>query len=100
MKPGGMHRKKGPAGQRGSLFKGPDAAGRPPGFIPPGEGWRASRCRVTLVARSTRYASTRVPRLARPAPLARRRGVSLRLLFHAEILEDLGILLILGQDGV
>src|SRR5450759_509981 len=77
MKPGGMHRKEGPAGQRGSLFKGPDAAGRPPGFIPPGEGRRASRCSVTLVARSTRYALTRVPRLARPAPLARRRGVLL-----------------------
>ena len=29
MKPSGMHRQEGPAGQRGSLFKGPDAAGRP-----------------------------------------------------------------------
>ena len=29
------------------------------------------------VARSTRYASTRIPRLARPATLARRRGVLL-----------------------
>jgi len=77
MKPGRMHRKEGPAGQRGSLFKGPDAAGRLPGFIPPGEGRRASRCSVTLVARSTCYASTRVPRLARPATLARRRGVLL-----------------------
>jgi hypothetical protein len=77
MKPGRMHRKEGPAGQRGSLFKGPDAAERLPGFIPPGEGRRASRCSVTLVARSTRYALTRVPRLARPAPLARRRGVLL-----------------------
>jgi hypothetical protein len=38
MKPGRMHRKEGPAGQRGSLFKGADAAGRLPGFIPPGEG--------------------------------------------------------------
>ena len=56
------------------MFKGPDAAGRLPGFIPPGEGRRASRCSVTLVARSTRYALTRVPRLARPAPLARPRG--------------------------
>ena len=50
MKPAGMHRRyqfvsciavgdterEGPAGQRGSLFKGPDAAGRPAGFIPPG----------------------------------------------------------------
>src|SRR5664279_351373 len=92
MKPGGMHRryrfvsciaigdteKEGPAGQRGSLFKGPDAAVRPPGFIPPGGGWRASRRSVTLVARSTCYASTRVPRLARPAPPARRRWVLLR----------------------
>src|SRR5664279_3129913 len=77
MMPAGMHRKEGPAGQRGSLFKGPDAAGRPDGFIPPGGGWRASRCSVTLVARSTCYASTRVPRLARPAPRARRRGVLL-----------------------
>jgi len=33
--PGGMHRKKRPAGQRGSLFKGRDAAGRPPGLVPP-----------------------------------------------------------------
>src|SRR5512133_413952 len=76
MKPAGMLRKEGPAGQRGSLFKGPDAAGRPAGFIPPGEGWRASRCRVTLVARSTRYASARVPRLARPTPFARGRRSS------------------------
>ena len=74
MKPGRMHRKEGPAGQRGSLFKGPDAAERLPGFIPPGEGRRASRSIVTLVARSTRYALTRVPRLARPATLARPRG--------------------------
>src|ERR1035438_6874344 len=88
MKPGRMHRRyqfvsriaggdterEGRAGQRGSLFKGPDAAGRLPGFIPPGKGRRASRCRVTLVARSTRYALTRVPRLARPATLARPRG--------------------------
>jgi hypothetical protein len=74
MKPGRMHRKEGPAGQRGSLFKGPDAAERLPGFIPPGEGRRASRCCVTLVARSTRYALTRVPRFARLAPLARSRG--------------------------
>ena len=74
MKPGRMHRKEGPAGQRGSLFKGPDAAERLPGFIPPGEGRRASRCSVTLVARSTRYALTRVPRLARPATLARPHG--------------------------
>ena len=57
MKPGRMHRKEGPAGQRGSLFKGPDAAERLPGFIPPGEGWRASRCFVRLVSRSTRYAT-------------------------------------------
>ena len=41
MKPGRMHRKEGPAGQRGSLFKGPDAAERPLGFIPLGEGWQA-----------------------------------------------------------
>src|ERR1035438_7989616 len=110
MKPGRMHRRyqfvsriaggdterEGPAGQRGSLFKGPDAAGRLPGFIPPGEGRRGGsgsaslragatrsvasdggRCHVTLVARSTRYASTRVPRLARPATLARPRGGSI-----------------------
>ena len=77
MNPGGMHRKEGPAGQRGSLFKGPDAAERLPGFIPPGEGRRASRSSVTLVARSTCYASTRDPRLARPTPLARHRGVLL-----------------------
>ena len=57
MKPGRMHRKEGPAGQRGSLFKGPDAAGRLPGFIPPGEGWQASRCCVTLRSRSACYAS-------------------------------------------
>src|SRR5664279_2867453 len=75
MKSGGMHRKEGPAGQRGSLFKGPDAAERPPGFIPPGEERRASRCHVKLVARRTCYALTRLPRLARPAPLARRPGV-------------------------
>ena len=74
MKPGRMHHKEGPAGQRGSLFKGPDAGGRLPGFIPSGEGRRASRSSVTLVARSTRYALTRIPRLARPAPLARPRG--------------------------
>ncbi len=69
MKPGRMNRKEGPAGQRGSLFKGfdsglrpspfgppsaspmrsysplanGDAAERLPGFIPPGEGRRASR---------------------------------------------------------
>ncbi len=77
MKPGGMHRQEGPAGQRGSLLKGRDAAGRPPGFIAPGEGRRASRRIVTLVARSTHYASTRVPCLARPVTLARRRGVLL-----------------------
>ena len=40
MKPGRMHRKERPAGQRGSLFKGLDAAERLPGFIPSGEGWR------------------------------------------------------------
>ena len=57
VKPGRMHRQEGPAGQRGSLFKGPDAAGRLPGFIPLGEGWRASRCCVRLGSRSTRYAS-------------------------------------------
>jgi hypothetical protein len=74
MKPGRMHHKEGPAGQRGSLFKGPDAGGRLPGFIPLGEGRRASRCFVTLVARSTRYALTRISRLARPAPLARPLG--------------------------
>src|SRR5664279_3434381 len=77
MKPAGMHRQEGPAGQRGSLFKGPDAAGRPAGFIPPGEGWRASPCYVRLVSRSTCYAATRLPCLARPVPLARRRGVLL-----------------------
>jgi len=33
-----MHRKERPAGQRGSLFKGRDAAGRPPGLVPPGWG--------------------------------------------------------------
>jgi hypothetical protein len=100
MKPAGMHRryqfvsciavgdteKEGPAGQRGSLFKGPDAAGRPAGFIPPGEGWRASPCRVRLVSRSTRYAATRLPCLARPAPLARRRGVWLRPLNRSSTL--------------
>ena len=74
MKPGRMHRKEGSAGQRGSLFKGPDAAERLPGFISSGEGRRASRCSVTLVARSTRYTLTRIPRLARPATLARPRG--------------------------
>ena len=105
--------KEGPAGQRGSLIKGPDAAECPAGFIPPGEGWRGGsgsaslragatrsvasdggRCCVTSsyrgagrrscspparragasVARSTRYALTRVPFLARPATLARPRG--------------------------
>ena len=30
--------KKGPAGQRGSLFKGPDAVGRPAGLVPLGWG--------------------------------------------------------------
>jgi len=78
MKLGRMHRKEGPAGQRGSLFKGPDAAGRLPGFIPSGGGRRASRGSVTLVARSTRYASTRVPRFARPATPARPRRDSVR----------------------
>jgi len=78
MKPGWMHRKEGPAGQRGSLSKGPDTAERQPGFIPLGEGRRASRCHVTLVARSPRYASTRVPRLARPATLVRPRGGVIR----------------------
>ena len=38
MKPGGMHRKEAPAGRCGTSFKGGDAAGRPPDFIPPGEG--------------------------------------------------------------
>jgi hypothetical protein len=56
MKPGRMHRKEGPAGQRGSLFKGPDTAGRLPGFIPSGAGRRASPSFVTLGSRSTRYA--------------------------------------------
>jgi hypothetical protein len=57
MKQGRMHRKEGPAGgQRGSLFKGPDTAGRLPGFIPSGEGWQASRCGVMLGLRSARYA--------------------------------------------
>ena len=113
MKPGRMHRKEGPAGHRGSLFKGPGAAGRLPGFIPPGEGRRGGsgaaslragatrsvasdggRCSVTSsyrgagrrsyspparragasVARSTCYALTCVPRLARPATLARPHG--------------------------
>ena len=175
MNPAGMHRrfqfvsriaagdteKEGPAGQRGSLFKGFDSGLWPSplrgrhrlrrcgpirlrrmvtprgrlrlcerasrralrgracqteaaGLIPPGEGWRGGsgsaslragatrsvaldggRCCVTSsyrgavrrscspparragasVARSTRYAATRAPRLTRPAPLARRRGV-------------------------
>ena len=92
MKPGWMHRsiqfvsciaagdteKEAPAGQRGSLFKGGDAAERQPGFIPPGEGRRASRCFVTFVARNTPYASPHLPRLARPAVLARPRGGLLR----------------------
>jgi hypothetical protein len=123
MRPGGMHRQEGPAGQRGLLFKGPDAAGRPPGFIPPGEGRRGGsasanaseregpagqglsgggRCSVTSsyhgavrrsyspparragasVARSACYALTRLPRLARPAPLARRRGAWLGAQMH------------------
>ncbi len=129
MKPDRMHRryqfvsrfaagdteKEGPAGQRGSLFKGSDAAERLPGFIPPGEGRRGGsasanasewegpawqgpsgggRCNATSshrgavrrfcspparragasVARSAPCALTRVPRLARPATLARPRG--------------------------
>src|SRR5664279_269565 len=90
MKPAGMHRQEGPAGQRGSLFKGPDAAGRPAGFIPPGEGWRASPCYVRLVARSTCYASTRLPCLARPAPPARRRWVLLGALIPPEALGAVG----------
>ncbi|MFZ1614427.1 MAG: DUF1175 family protein [Holophaga sp.] len=39
--PGGMHRKERPAGQRGALSKGRDAAGRPPGFVP--SGWGGGR---------------------------------------------------------
>ena len=74
MKPGWMQRKEGPAGRCGTSFKGLDAAGRQPGSIPTGEGRRVLRCRVTLVARSTCYASPRVPRLARRAALARPRG--------------------------
>ena len=64
MKPAGKHRryqfvsciavgdteKEGPAGQRGSLFKGPDAAGRPAGFIPPGGGWRGGSASASLRA--------------------------------------------------
>jgi len=75
MNSAGMPRKEGPAGQPGALFKGHDAAERPAGFIPLGEGWQASRCRVTLITRSARYAVTPVPRLARLAPLALPRGV-------------------------
>ena len=53
MKPAGMHRKEGPAGQRGSLFKGPDAAGRTAGFIPSGEGRRDAASRSSRVVPAT-----------------------------------------------
>jgi len=67
MKPGRMHRKEGPAGQRGSLFKGPDAAGRLPGFIPPGE----AGGRRDAASRSSRVVPATL-RLAFLASLARR----------------------------
>jgi hypothetical protein len=70
MKPAGMHRKEGPAGQRGSLFKGSDVAGRPAGFIPPGDGWRRAMPRHLQLSR-------------RGAPLLLAFGSQSRSLRHA-----------------
>lgn len=52
----GCNARKGPQGDAGSSPKGPDAAGRPLGPIPAGEGWRTSPSSVRLESRSTRYA--------------------------------------------
>src|ERR1035438_1832721 len=64
----GCTSRKGPKGDVVASFKGPDAAGSPPGPLPKGVRRRASPCCVRLGLRSTRYAH-----LAFLAWLARRR---------------------------